>query len=266
MPAARRRRSASLVTRSVTAAWPASSSHSSSTALGLGAVDDLRGQPDGERLLGADGARGEDDVLEPRRRRSAPPAARSSPSTGSCRRCARSAGRTARPGVQTRRSQAAESASPLPIANPSTSATVGLRTASSRPTMRSIVGLVLAARPRPDANDVNWVMSVPATNALPPAPRSTSTRTSSSASASSQRANSASYMAKVIALRASGRLNVIHAAGPRALPRRRSQRRDLRVGEARLAQHLAVCSPSSGAAPADRARRVARASPGCRAR
>jgi hypothetical protein len=58
-------------------------------------------------------------------------------------------------------------------------------------------------------------MSVPATNAFPPAPRSTSTRTSSSASASSQRANSASYIAKVIALRAWGRLKVTHAAGPR---------------------------------------------------
>ena len=42
-------------------------------------------------------------------------------------------------GVQMRRSQAADSASPQPIAKPSTSATVGLRTASSRPTMRSIV-------------------------------------------------------------------------------------------------------------------------------
>jgi hypothetical protein len=58
-------------------------------------------------------------------------------------------------------------------------------------------------------------MSVPATNAFPPAPRSTSARTDSSASASSQRSYSASYIANVIALRARGRLNVTHSAGPR---------------------------------------------------
>ncbi len=62
---------------------------------------------------------------------------------------------------------------------------------------------------------MNWRMSVPATNALPPAPRSTSARTSSSASARSQASNSSSYIANVIALCASGRLNVTHAAGPR---------------------------------------------------
>src|SRR5688572_4870127 len=56
-------------------------------------------------------------------------------------------------------------------------------------------------------------MSVPATNASP-APRSTSTRMSASRSTSSHRAASASYIAQVIALRASGRLKVRNAMGP----------------------------------------------------
>ena len=58
-------------------------------------------------------------------------------------------------------------------------------------------------------------MSVPETNARPPAPRNTTTRTSSSASISSQRATRPSYIANVIALRACGRLNVINATAPR---------------------------------------------------
>src|SRR5688572_28058826 len=56
-------------------------------------------------------------------------------------------------------------------------------------------------------------MSVPATNASP-APRSTSTRMSASRSTSSHRAASASYIAQVMALRASGRLKVRNAMGP----------------------------------------------------
>ena len=58
-------------------------------------------------------------------------------------------------------------------------------------------------------------MSVPETNARPPAPRRTRTRIPSSASTSSQRSWSASYIAKVIALRACGRLKVMTAVDPR---------------------------------------------------
>src|SRR5215203_1687112 len=58
-------------------------------------------------------------------------------------------------------------------------------------------------------------MSVPETNALSPAPRSTSTRTRSSCSTCSQQAYRPSYMAHVSALRAWGRLNVSSATAPR---------------------------------------------------
>jgi hypothetical protein len=54
-------------------------------------------------------------------------------------------------------------------------------------------------------------MSVPATNARPPAPLSTITRTLWSASTASQQSTSWSYISNVIALRASGRSNVTHA-------------------------------------------------------
>src|SRR6476469_7151033 len=57
-------------------------------------------------------------------------------------------------------------------------------------------------------------MSVPATNALPPAPLKISTRIVSSPSTRSHAATSASYIAHVIALRASGRLKVSVAIGP----------------------------------------------------
>src|SRR6185369_6065324 len=57
-------------------------------------------------------------------------------------------------------------------------------------------------------------MSVPDTNACPPAPRRISTRIDASASTRSHAATSASYIAHVIALRASGRLNVRIASGP----------------------------------------------------
>src|SRR2546427_3885706 len=59
----------------------------------------------------------------------------------------------------------------------------------------------------------NCEMSVPDTNALPPAPRRMKTRTCGSASTFSHAASSASYIANVIALRASGRLNVRNANG-----------------------------------------------------
>ena len=81
-------------------------------------------------------------------------------------------------------------------------------------------------------------MSVPATNALPPAPRRTITRTSSSASTRSQHATSSSYIANVIALCASGRLNVTQAVLPRDLVV------DAHPSSARISS---LCSPSSGA-------------------
>src|SRR4051795_11583416 len=68
--------------------------------------------------------------------------------------------------------------------------------------------------PSPLVNSRNWVMSVPATNARPPAPRSTSTRTPSSSSARLQASSSPSYIANVIALRASGRLNSTVSTAP----------------------------------------------------
>src|SRR5262245_53032079 len=57
-------------------------------------------------------------------------------------------------------------------------------------------------------------MSVPDTNALPPAPFRINTRIASSPSTRSHASTSASYIAHVIALRASGRLNVRIASGP----------------------------------------------------
>src|SRR4051812_37918803 len=58
-------------------------------------------------------------------------------------------------------------------------------------------------------------MSVPATNALSPAPLRTSTLTCSSASTCSQQSYRPSYIAQVSALRARGRLKVRNAIGPR---------------------------------------------------
>src|SRR5438094_5072121 len=56
-------------------------------------------------------------------------------------------------------------------------------------------------------------MSVPATNALPPAPRRINTRIVASESARSHASTSASYIRHVMALRASGRLKVSVASG-----------------------------------------------------
>src|SRR4051794_5299294 len=67
----------------------------------------------------------------------------------------------------------------------------------------------------PESKSRNWRMSVPETNARPPAPRSTRTRMASSASTSSQRSTRPSYIANVIALRACGRLKVRTAVDPR---------------------------------------------------
>src|SRR5215212_2705611 len=63
-------------------------------------------------------------------------------------------------------------------------------------------------------NAWNWLMSVPETNALPPAPLKMATRMSSRPSSSSQYETSRSYMFQVSAFIASGRLNVIVAIWP----------------------------------------------------
>src|SRR5947199_10772413 len=56
-------------------------------------------------------------------------------------------------------------------------------------------------------------MSVPDTKAFPPAPRRTNTRSAASSSTRSHAAESASYIAQVIAFRTSGRLKVRNATG-----------------------------------------------------
>jgi crotonobetainyl-CoA:carnitine CoA-transferase CaiB-like acyl-CoA transferase len=116
-------------------------------------------------------------------------------------------------GVATRRSQVIAIAQPPPAATPCTCAIVGLDTRSSRPITSSI--RLSYARPssRP-RNAWNCAMSVPATKARPPAPRSTSTRTPASASTRSHASTSAAYISHVMALRASGRLKVRIASGP----------------------------------------------------
>ena len=57
-------------------------------------------------------------------------------------------------------------------------------------------------------------MSVPDTNAFPPAPRRTSVRIPSEASAVSHASTRAWYISQVIAFRTSGRLKVSVASGP----------------------------------------------------
>src|SRR3954466_2909674 len=77
-------------------------------------------------------------------------------------------------------------------------------------------------------------MSVPATNALPPAPRRTTALTASSASTASQCSTSRSYIANVIALCASGRSNVSQAAKPRRSNVTSAMRVELREDLARM--------------------------------
>jgi hypothetical protein len=115
-------------------------------------------------------------------------------------------------GVHTRRSQVSAIAQPPPAATPCTCAMVGTDTRSRRSmTASSLRSYAIPSSP--EANPVNWRMSVPAAKASP-APRTTNTRTVSSASARSQASTSASYIAQVRALRASGRLNVRNAIEP----------------------------------------------------
>src|SRR6266702_2169286 len=108
---------------------------------------------------------------------------------------------------------------PPPTASPWTIAIVGLVSAAipestrlRRASYPSASSRVLKVR--------NWRISVPLVNARSPAPRSTTTRTPGSRSRRSQASWSASYIAKVIALRASGRLMVTTATAPSCSRRR----------------------------------------------
>ena len=114
---------------------------------------------------------------------------------------------------------------------------------------RGLVGEPVLGR----SKSANWRMSVPATNAFSPAPRSTSDAdVVVGVDASRSAANSASYIANVIALCASGRLNVTHAAGPR-----RSYGRQRSISRRARAQDLVGVLAQQRRRPADRARRVA---------
>jgi len=87
-------------------------------------------------------------------------------------------------GVAMRMSAPALMARPPPTATPSICAITGFFTRATRPERRSTPSSYLMPSSAP-LNCWNWLMSVPATNALPPAPFSTSTRIESSASTSS---------------------------------------------------------------------------------
>ena len=116
-------------------------------------------------------------------------------------------------GVAIRRSHTRAIAQPPPAATPCTWAIVAFVTLSSRSRIPSI-RRSYSSPPSSPRTCWNCAMSVPATNAFPPAPRRSSTRTSGSASARSHASTSAEYMSQVIAFRASGRLNVSVAIGP----------------------------------------------------
>src|SRR2546422_566042 len=144
-------------------------------------------------------------------------------------------------GAARRRSHASAMNMPPPTASPWTIAIVGLVSAAipestrlRRASYPSASSRVLKVR--------NWRMSVPLANARSPAPRSTTTRTPGSRSRRSQVSWSASYISKVIALRASGRLMVttaptlplLSSPGSESSPRSRSRRyRSARAARAR---------------------------------
>ena len=72
-------------------------------------------------------------------------------------------------GVAIRRSQTDAMPSPPPTQKPRIAATVGTSTSSSRLTIRAIFSSY-ATPSSPSEKSLNWLMSVPATNALSPAP------------------------------------------------------------------------------------------------
>ncbi len=149
-------------------------------------------------------------------------------------------------GEAMRRSQAAAIAAPPPMTGPRSAAIVGTRTRSSAESHSSIRRSYRRASSS-RVNSANCEMSVPATNALP-APVSTSARTPRSASASRAASARPSYIANVIALRASGRLNVTQTTSPR-----RSTMRSLTVrspcGPRRARSRPSRCSRSRPGPP-----------------
>src|SRR5256885_16030500 len=89
-------------------------------------------------------------------------------------------------------------------------ATVGMGSVATASMQRSMRHSY-ATPSSPLAKPVNCAMSVPATNAWPPAPRKVTTRTAASPESRWQISTSASYIAHVIALRAAGRSNTTRA-------------------------------------------------------
>ncbi len=115
--------------------------------------------------------------------------------------------------VPMRRSQHAAMPAPPPVQAPADRRDGRHAAASSVPSTRSIRDSysiascgVLKAR--------NWLMSVPAANALSPAPVRINTLRARSVLAASQISASRSYIAKVSALRACGRLKVMRPTPP----------------------------------------------------
>src|SRR5436305_2195392 len=112
-------------------------------------------------------------------------------------------------------------------------------------------------------------MSVPDAKALSPAPRSTIARSDPSSFAAAQMRANSSYIAKVRALRASGRLNVTQATSPRRSWRRSGMQRlrglgdgarfehriDLRIAIAGFGQYLARVLAQERRGVMDRGRR-----------
>src|SRR5207245_5857489 len=116
-------------------------------------------------------------------------------------------------GEPMRMSQHAAMAAPAPVHGPAIAAMAGTRIDS----IALMTTLPLASYSSASCsvlNARNCEMSVPATNALPPAPVNTTARTERSALIAAQASTNSSYMFHVSALRASGRLKVIHLTGP----------------------------------------------------
>src|SRR5688572_20240174 len=110
--------------------------------------------------------------------------------------------------VATRMSQARASSRPAPMAKPSIAATTGLRQRSAAVSVSPQRSRSAGARVR------NSARSPPALNALPPAPRMTTTRTSSAASRSRKMPGNSLRMATVIVFILGWRSIQTVAAGP----------------------------------------------------
>ena len=125
-----------------------------------------------------------------------------------------------------RRSQAAAMPAPPPVHAPWMAATVGTFTSSMASKTRSIRASYSSPSCAVAKPDSNCEMSVPETKALPPAPRRTKTCTEGSRLV--QISPSRSYIAKVMALRACGRLKVTKPIRSRTSKRMSSLMRALR--------------------------------------